>query len=104
MPKVEPKIPTQKPSSDKTYVKGLEGIVAAQTALSLVDGEASKLYYRGIPIGELATDSSFEETIFLLWNNKLPLSNELADFKKKLAADREIPKEILELLQKLPKD
>lgn len=85
------------------FAKGLEGVVASQTALSQVDGEASKLFYRGIPIGELALNSSYEETVFLLWNGRLPLEQELKDFQKRLAQDREIPQEILEHMKTFPK-
>lgn len=92
-----------KPSEPSHFIKGLEGVVASQTALSLVDGEASKLFYRGIPIGELAQNSSYEESIYLLWNGRLPLAGELKDFRKRLAQDREAPKEILEPMKTFPK-
>ncbi len=85
------------------FVKGLEGVVASQTALSLVDGENSRLLYRGIPVGELAANSTFEESIYLLWNGKLPLPAELKAFKKLLAQDRKAPKEILAIIRKFPK-
>lgn len=99
-------ISTSKPTYFKdhpAFSKGLEGIVAGQTALSLVDGEASKLSYRGIPIHELTEKSSFEEVIYLLWYNKLPLASELKNFKKKLALEREAPKEILGFLGGFPR-
>jgi citrate synthase len=54
------------------YSKGLEGVVAAQTKMSFIDGEKGILEYVGIPIGELASNSTFEETVFLLWNGRLP--------------------------------
>ncbi len=73
------------PKAGHPFVKGLEGVVASQTSLSLVDGEASKLYYRGISIDELASQSQFEEVISLLWNKQLPVEAELAEFKKRLA-------------------
>ena len=92
---------TMKPESQ--YVKGLEGVVASQTALSLVDGANSKLYYRGIPVEELAEQSSFEEVVYLLWYGKFPLAAELKDFKKKLASYREVPAEVLDILKKFPK-
>ena len=86
------------------FVKGLEGIIAAQTALSLVDGEASKLYYRGISVSEFIENSScYEEVIFLLSNNRFPAAAELAEFKKKLAAKRAVPAEAMTLLKTLPK-
>lgn len=62
------------------YSKGLEGVVAAQTKMSFIDGEKGILEYVGIPIGELASNSTFEETVFLLWNGRLPKKNELDEF------------------------
>lgn len=85
------------------FVKGLEGVVASETVLSLVDGEASKLYYRGVPVEELAQNSSFEETVYFLWNGKFPLAPELQDFKKRLAQDRQVPAELIKLIQSFPK-
>ena len=90
-------------SGPAKFAKGLEGVVAAQTALSLVDGEASQLYYRGIPIHELAENSSYEETVFLLWNGKLPAAAELADFKRKLATYRPLSANVLDFLKAFPK-
>ena len=86
------------------FVKGLEGIVAAQTALSLVDGENSRLLYRGIPIQELAQNSNFEETVFFLWYGHLPLAKELEDFKKSLAVCRAVPAPVLSLIKNFPKN
>ncbi len=90
--------------SESHFVKGLQGVVASQTSLSLVDGEASKLYYRGIPIEELAQQSSFEEVIFLLWNGRLPLKPELSSFKSKLASYENIPEEASPILKAFPKN
>ena len=56
--------------------RGLEGIVAANSGICWIDGEAGVLSYRGIDIHELAVKSTFEETTYLLWNGMLP--NELA--------------------------
>src|SRR6185503_7442193 len=52
--------------------KGLEGVVAASTAISYIDGLNGRLFYRGIDINELAERSTFEETTALLWYGKLP--------------------------------
>ena len=52
--------------------KGLEGIVAANSGICWIDGEAGVLAYRGIDIHELAENSTFEETTYLLWNGHLP--------------------------------
>lgn len=51
---------------------GLEGTMAARTAISDVDGERGRLIYQGIDIFELAGSSTFEETTYLIWNGKLP--------------------------------
>ena len=50
------------------FVPGLEGVVAAQTRLSSVDGQAGELIIAGFPVEELASRASFEETIYLLWH------------------------------------
>jgi len=52
--------------------KGLEGVVAAETELSFIDGEAGKLLYRGYDIHDLAERASYVEALYLLWNGRLP--------------------------------
>jgi len=83
--------------------KGLEGIVAAATAISCIDGMNGRLFYRGIEINELAEQSSFEETTALLWYGKLPNRQQLDSFHQKFAANRQIPNEVLALLMSLPR-
>ena len=79
-------------ANDKAeFAKGLEGIIAGETSLSLVDGKNSQLYYRGISIEQFVGKSSFEEVVFLLWNLRLPRREELDRFKNELAIHREIP-------------
>jgi citrate synthase len=83
--------------------KGLEGIVAANSGICWIDGEAGVLAYRGIDIHELAEKSNFEETTYLLWHGKLPTASELEAFKKKLTDARQVHPEILKLLKEFPK-
>jgi citrate synthase len=83
--------------------KGLEGVVAAQTAISQIDGLNGRLFYRGIEINELAERSSFEETTALLWYGKLPTREQLDRFKEKFVANRQIPNEVIAVLLTLPK-
>jgi citrate synthase len=52
--------------------KGLEGIVVADSTISFIDGQQGVLRYRGIPIDELATHSTYEETAYLLLFGELP--------------------------------
>jgi citrate synthase len=84
--------------------KGLEGIVAANSGICWIDGDAGVLAYRGIDIHELASKSSFEETAYLLWNGQLPSASELAAFTRRLADARKLPPQILEMLRSFPGD
>jgi 2-methylcitrate synthase len=83
--------------------KGLEGVVAASTAISYIDGLNGRLFYRGIDINELAERSTFEETTALLWYGKLPTKQQLDSFTRKFYENRQIPNEVLALLMSLPK-
>ncbi|TCK73896.1 citrate synthase [Acidipila rosea] len=89
--------------STAVAAKGLEGIVAANSGICWIDGDAGVLAYRGIDIHELAEKSTFEETAYLLWHGKLPTQAELADFTGKLADARQIDPKVVELLKSLPK-
>jgi citrate synthase len=84
--------------------EGLEGVVAASTALSHVFGEEGKLIYRGYDIHELAGKASFEEVAHLLWIGHLPNTAELADFRAKLSANRALPTAVIDGLRVLPND
>jgi citrate synthase len=86
-----------------TFVKGLEGVVAAQTEMSYIDGAAGVLEYVGIPIGELAKNSTFEETVFLLWNKRLPKAGELESFTRELRANYALPEGMIERVRSTPK-
>src|ERR1700746_686541 len=82
--------------------KGLEGVVATDTRLGAVRGQEGRLVYSGYDITELAGEASFEEVIYLLWHNKLPNRSELAELKKQLAAERQLPEQIVEFLKTTP--
>jgi len=71
--------------------RGLEGVKFAQTRLSKVDGQAGQLTIGGYPLEALAPNASFEEVLFLLWNDRLPGGAELRDLKDDLAARRALP-------------
>ena len=82
--------------------KGLEGIVAANSGICWIDGEAGVLAYRGIDIHELAEHSTFEETTYLLWNGHLPNQLELREFQSQLAVARQLDQRIVDLLRSFP--
>ncbi len=80
--------------------KGLEGVVACTTGISFIVG--ATLNYRGYTIEDLAANSTFEETVFLLWEGRLPKADELASFRKQLAAEMALAPDQLKQLQALP--
>jgi citrate synthase len=86
-----------------TVVKGLEGVVAANSGICWIDGYAGVLAYRGIDIHELAEHSTFEETAYLLWHGHLPDRSTLSEFSRKLTNARSVPSEIYDLLRSFPK-
>ena len=85
-----------------TPAKGLEGIVAANTRLSDVQGDAGRLIYCGYDIDELAGKVTFEEVIHLLHHNHLPNRKELQEYKERLAAARELPGGVIKIIKTLP--
>ncbi|HYP29123.1 MAG TPA: citrate synthase [Blastocatellia bacterium] len=92
-------------SSEANVAKaGLEGIVAAQSSISDVNGQEGKLIYAGYDIHDLAEHATFEEVIYLLWNGKLPTRAELDQLKTELAKETGLPPEIQQLINSVPKD
>ena len=70
------------------YSPGLEGVVAAQTEISEVDGQNGRLIYRGGYLIQEVADRSFEEIAHLLWNGELADDAQLRDFNGRLTARR----------------
>jgi len=86
-------------SSRTGFVAGLEDVVAAETRLSGVDGEAGELTIAGFPVEELAGRASFEEVVYLLWHGALPDPGQLGGFRRELAGRRELSGATLNLLR-----
>ena len=84
--------------------KGLEGVVAATTKLSSVRGLDGELIYRGYNINELAGNATYEEVVHLLHRGKLPNEAELTSLKAELAAARELPGGVVDIIRQLPKE
>jgi len=70
----------------KASPRGLEGVVAASTAVSLV--QDNRLIYRGYSIDDLVAHAEYEEVAYLLLNGDLPDKLELRDFKQELVKHR----------------
>ncbi|HVF91291.1 MAG TPA: citrate synthase [Blastocatellia bacterium] len=92
-------------SSEANVAKaGLEGIVAAQSSISDVNGQEGKLIYSGYDIHDLADHATFEEVIYLLWNGKLPDRSALDRLKGELAREAGLPPEVQQLIGFIPRD
>ncbi len=78
-----------------TTSRGLDGVVAAQTRLSHVDGLAGELIIGGYELKHLAGKVSFEEAAYLLWAGKLPEAHELAELRREMAELRALPDEAM---------
>jgi citrate synthase len=87
-----------------SYIPGLEGVIAAQTAISMVDGANGRLVYRGFVIADLAEDMSFEEVAYLLWHGALPTRAELDSLTLELAVSRGLTPAARATLEALPTD
>lgn len=83
-----------------TTSRGLEGVIALETELSFIDGAAGELIYRGYDILDLARNTTFEEVTYLLWNGKLPNQAELDELNRELRANRAVPDQIIDMLQR----
>jgi len=84
--------------------KGLKGVIAADSSICLVNGQEGRLIYRGYTIHELAEKSTFEEVSYLLLKGELPTAEELAAFSSTLAAHRDIPEPVVQLLRSFSPD
>lgn len=85
--------------NNPTFKPGLEGVVAAQTRLSSVDGQIGELIIAGFPLETIGGQATFEEMVYLLWNDALPNAKQLAAFRASLAERRTLPTATLELLR-----
>ncbi|MBL4774924.1 MAG: citrate synthase, partial [Mariprofundus sp.] len=89
-------------SAISCYSEGLAGIPVAQSAVSSVDGKLGILEYRGIDIEELAENSSFEETAWLLLYGEFPTADELAAFDADLRRHRRVKFRIRDMMKCFP--
>jgi citrate synthase len=81
---------------------GLEGIIAAESSICYIDGEAGVLSYQGYNIHTLADNATFEEVVYLLWNGRLPKKTELDELKSALVTHRPLPGPVVDFLRSVP--
>ena len=84
--------------SDIEIKRGLKDVYFATSEASFIDGNIGKLLYRGYNIDDMARNSTFEETVYLLLYGKLPTAKELSDFDAQLRANRKLPRELLQVI------
>jgi citrate synthase len=84
-------------------IRGLEGVVAAQTELCDLDGAHGRLAYRGYDIEELARQATFEEVAYVLWHGDLPKPGQLDQFTVGLIAARELPRDVVQAFRLMPR-
>jgi len=85
-------------------IRGLEGVVAAETKLCDLDGTNGRLAYGGYDIADLARQASFEEVCYLLWRGELPTRGQYDGLVVSMVAAREIPRELVQAFRLMPKD
>ena len=86
------------------YYPGLKDVIAAETRLSSVNGEAGELVIAGFPLQEYAERASFEETAHLLWHDRLPDREDLRRLEQELAERRPIPGASIDILRNAAKE
>jgi citrate synthase len=83
--------------------RGLEGIIAAETAIGDVRGQEGVLLYQGYDINELAGKACYEEVVYLLFHGSLPTRAELDRLTTALRAERELPQGVIDFITSAPK-
>jgi citrate synthase len=87
------------PSNEPRIYRGLKDVYFERSAATFIDGKAGELRYRGYSIHDLAQNSCFEETAYLLIHGELPTVAQLAAFDGALKAARTLPAEVLDVIR-----
>jgi citrate synthase len=91
-------------SEGSGLIRGLEGVVAAETQLCDLDGANGRLAYRGYDIDDLARRATFEQVTYLLLHGELPRAAQLDGLVVQLTAARAIPAELVQAFRLMPRD
>lgn len=86
------------------FQRGLKDVVAVHTKIASVDGEKGELRYRGVVIGNLLSNHSFEEITYFMWYGKFPEEKEFQLLNEKLLEGRELPQHVVKVIDALPAD
>jgi len=84
-------------------IRGLEGVVAAETDISYVDGVNGDLYYKGYNIHDIADNTtSYMEVVYLLLKGDLPTKKQIKDFRREIVSDMRIPTQVIKMMEIMP--
>ncbi|MEI6617147.1 MAG: citrate/2-methylcitrate synthase, partial [Cyanobium sp. ELA507] len=98
----EPAAQLASAASTPVFRPGLEGVPATQSAICDIDGSRGVLTYRGFPINQLASNSSFLETAYLLIWGELPTIFQLRDFEQEVQMHRRVSFRIRDMMKCFP--
>ncbi|OGG48208.1 MAG: citrate synthase [Candidatus Handelsmanbacteria bacterium RIFCSPLOWO2_12_FULL_64_10] len=82
---------------------GLEDVVVGTSSICDVNGKTGQLIYRGYDIHDLVANVSFEEVVYLLWNDDLPNKAELNELDQQLKSARALPSPVMDFIKGLPR-
>ncbi|MCP9833857.1 MULTISPECIES: citrate synthase [unclassified Cyanobium] len=94
--------PSPSPPAKPTFRPGLEGVPATQSAICDIEGQRGLLTYRGYPIEQLASHSSFLETAYLLIWGELPTIFQLREFEQEVQMHRRLSFRIRDMMKCFP--
>ena len=87
---------------DQQIVAGLDGVLACESAVTLVDGEAGELFFRGYDVSDFAEQGDYLSVVHLLWYGRWPTPSEQVAFDQDTRARRGLPEELYPILRLVP--
>ncbi|WP_168582023.1 citrate synthase [Gephyromycinifex aptenodytis] len=90
-------------SGDTTYDMGFANTAACRSAITYIDGDAGILRYRGYPIEQLAENSTFMETSYLVLYGELPTASELEVFERRIRRSTLLDERMRDLFRCFPR-
>ncbi|SFB02762.1 citrate synthase [Lentibacillus halodurans] len=90
--------------TEDRFVPGLEGVIASETGISLLDTEQEKIIIRGYDLIDLSTSKTYADLIYLLLEGTLPSDTERQAAEEKLKVNYEVPAAVMDILKLLPKE
>ena len=96
--------PLMKETGHVTLDHGFLNTAACSSAITYIDGDAGILRYRGYPIEQLAEQSTFLETAYLLIYGELPTQTELDEFKLQIRKHTMLHEEFRQFFDGFPRD